>query len=49
MRVGVLTRRWMGFALIFVGALVVTGLDKMFETAAVTLMPEWLLNLTTNF
>ncbi len=37
----------LGAAMILAGMLVVTGTDKMLEVAAVQIMPEWLLTLTT--
>lgn len=42
-------RKVMGFALLAVGLLVLTGLDKALETALIELMPDWLLGLTTRF
>lgn len=42
--------RWvMGIALIVIGALVLTGLDKQMEAALLQIAPEWLLELTTQF
>lgn len=39
----------MGVALLVVGALTVSGTDKMVETWLVDRMPEWLVALTTRF
>jgi len=42
--------RWvMGLALIVIGALVLTGLDKQMEAALLNMAPDWLLELTTRF
>jgi cytochrome c biogenesis protein CcdA len=42
-------RRLMGGALVAVGALILTGLDKRLEAALVAASPEWLTRLTTSF
>lgn len=39
----------MGATLVIVGTLVLTGLDKRIETAATSIMPDWLVELTTRF
>lgn len=39
----------MGVALIAVGVLVLTGLDKAIETVLTDAMPDWLLTLTTRY
>lgn len=39
----------MGFGLLAVGLLVLTGLDKTLEAALLDLMPDRLLRLTTRF
>ncbi|MBV7255671.1 cytochrome c biogenesis protein CcdA [Pacificimonas sp. WHA3] len=41
-------RTFLGGAMIFAGALVVTGLDKRLEIAALKAMPTWLIQLTTS-
>jgi cytochrome c-type biogenesis protein len=38
-----------GAILVAIGALVITGLDKMVETALVEASPQWLTDLTTRF
>lgn len=38
-----------GAALLLVGLLVVTGLDRQLESLAVDAMPEWLIGLTTRY
>lgn len=37
----------MGAAFAFVGAFVLTGLDKIVETSLTNAMPDWLTSLTT--
>jgi cytochrome c-type biogenesis protein len=39
----------MGAVLILTGLVIVTGADKMLETALVNIMPDWLTSLTTRF
>lgn len=39
----------LGASLVLIGALIVTGYDKILETALVTASPEWLTQLTTRF
>lgn len=39
----------MGWSLLVVGLLVLTGFDKQIEIWLVELSPEWLTNLTTRF
>ena len=39
----------LGLALVFVGALVLAGLDKSVESLLVSASPLWLTNLTTRF
>ena len=38
-----------GAALLVVGLLVVTGLDRQLESMALSIMPEWLVGLTTRY
>lgn len=40
-------RKLMGWSLLSVGLLVLSGLDKKLESALITLSPAWLINLTT--
>lgn len=46
---GQLGRKLMGWSLLSIGALVLTGLDKVLEAALLDLMPVWLIDLTTRF
>ena len=39
----------MGLALVTIGVLVLTGLDKRLETLLVDASPAWLTELTTRF
>ena len=39
----------MGVLLILFGAIVISGADKILETALVNASPQWLTNLTTRF
>src|SRR5262249_29047803 len=39
----------LGFFLVAIGALVLTGLDKSIETVLVEVSPQWLIDLTTRF
>ncbi len=39
----------LGGILLFVGLLIISGLDKQFETLVVTASPDWLISLTTRF
>ncbi|CAA6603574.1 putative cytochrome c-type biogenesis protein membrane protein [Rhodospirillaceae bacterium LM-1] len=39
----------LGGALLFVGILVLSGLDKALETRLVALLPDWLIDLVTRF
>jgi hypothetical protein len=39
----------LGFLLIFLGAVIVSGFDKRLETDLVDSSPQWLTNLTTRF
>ena len=39
----------MGAALVAMGLLIVSGYDKVVETALVNASPEWLTQLTTRF
>lgn len=42
--------RWvMGVALVLIGTLVLTGLDKQMEAALLNMAPDWLINFTTQF
>jgi cytochrome c-type biogenesis protein len=38
-----------GAALLIVGLLVVTGLDRQLEAMTLSLMPDWLITLTTRY
>jgi cytochrome c biogenesis protein CcdA len=49
MEFGLRGRRWMGWGLVIVGVLVLTGLDKMLEAWALDVMPDWLIDLTVRF
>ncbi len=42
-------RRWFGWGLVAIGALVVTGGDKALEALVTRAMPDWMLALTTRF
>ncbi len=42
-------RAFLGAALILVGALILTGFDRVIETALVEASPDWLVDLTTRF
>lgn len=44
-----LGRKMMGWSLLAVGLLVLTGLDKQVEAWLVSISPEWLTDLTTRF
>jgi cytochrome c-type biogenesis protein len=48
-RIGQIGRVVMGWSLLGIGALVLSGLDKRLEAWLLTLAPEWLLDLTTRF
>lgn len=48
-RVGSAAKPMMGAALAAVGLAVLTGLDKIIETALTDAMPAWLLELTTRY
>lgn len=39
----------LGAVLVTIGILIVTGLDKALEAALVTIMPQWIVELTTRF
>ena len=39
----------LGFLLIFLGGVIVSGFDKRLETVLVDSSPQWLTNLTTHF
>ena len=39
----------LGFLLIFLGAVIVSGFDKRLETVLVDSSPQWLTHLTTRF
>lgn len=47
MRVARIAKPVIGATLVSLGVLVLTGLDKRFETILTEAMPDWLLNLTT--
>lgn len=42
-------RKMMGWSLLAVGLLVLTGFDKQIEIWLVSISPDWLVNLTTRF
>ena len=46
---GKIGKRILGTILLLVGLLIITGLDKVFETLAVSASPDWLISLTTKF
>jgi cytochrome c-type biogenesis protein len=48
-RIGEIGRLLMGWSLLLIGALVLSGLDKQLEAWLLTLAPDWLLTLTTRF
>jgi cytochrome c biogenesis protein CcdA len=48
-RLAELAKPVMGAALLLVGLLIVSGLDKVIETRLTNTMPFWLVNLTTRF
>lgn len=48
-RVAAIGKPVMGIALVAIGALTLTGTDKIVETWMVDHMPEWMLALTTRF
>lgn len=48
-RAGRIGRRIVGWSLLLIGLLVLTGLDKRLEAGLLALAPNWLLELTTRF
>lgn len=42
-------RRWLGYSLIIISFLILTGIDKAVETWVVSHSPQWLLKLTTKY
>lgn len=42
-------KKILGFALLLLGVLILTGADKSFEQWAVNAMPDWLVTLTSRF
>lgn len=46
---GKVGKRILGAILLFVGLLIIFGLDKKFETLIVTSSPDWLISLTTRY
>lgn len=42
-------RKWLGYSLIIISFLILTGSDKAVETWAVSHSPQWLLKLTTKY
>jgi cytochrome c-type biogenesis protein len=48
-RIGSTARRVFGWSLVAVGVLIVSGIDKAIEAALTSVMPAWLLALTTRF
>ncbi|MDP2072521.1 cytochrome c biogenesis CcdA family protein [Methylotenera sp.] len=47
--VGKIGKRILGAILLLVGLLIITGLDKQFETLIVAASPDWLISLTTRY
>lgn len=43
------TRPIFGWLLILVGALILSGFDKLLEAQLLTIMPDWLITLTTRY
>jgi hypothetical protein len=41
-------RRFLGGALVAVGVLILTGLDKRLEASLLDIAPDWLIRLTTS-
>ena len=39
----------LGFLLVFLGGIIVSGFDKLLETVLVSSSPQWLTALTTHF
>ena len=46
---GKIGKRILGVILLLVGLLIITGLDKQFETLIVAASPDWLISLTTRY
>jgi cytochrome c biogenesis protein CcdA len=46
---GKVGKRILGAILLFVGLLIISGLDKQVETLIVTSTPDWLISLTTRY
>jgi cytochrome c biogenesis protein CcdA len=46
---GKIGKRILGAILLLVGLLIISGLDKKFETLIVTASPNWLISLTTQY
>lgn len=42
-------RKWLGYSLIIISFLILTGSDKAAETWAISHSPQWLLKLTTKY
>jgi cytochrome c-type biogenesis protein len=49
MQVGLWGKRIMGVALLMIGVLVLTGSDRWLEVQLTSMMPAWLIDLTTRF
>ncbi len=47
--IGKYGKRFLGWALVIVALLIVTGLDRIIETTLVELSPAWLTELTTRY
>lgn len=47
--IGVTGRKWMGWGLLVIGLLVLSGGDKWLEAMVLNHMPDWLLELTTRY
>lgn len=47
--VGKIGKRILGAILLLVGLLIISGLDKQFETLIVAASPDWLISLTTRY
>jgi cytochrome c-type biogenesis protein len=49
LRIGAAGRKWMGWGLLVIGLLILSGGDKWLEAVVLDHMPDWLLDLTTRF
>ena len=46
---GKIGKRILGAILLLVGLLIISGLDKQFETLIVAASPDWLISITTRY